>query len=122
MITITKIFRFEAAHFLPCHLGKCKNVHGHSYVLEIEIEGDRNFEGPEKDMVMDFGNLSKIVNELVIDRLDHKILNDIFDNPTAECMVMEIAKWLKPYINIRTNKLARVKLWETNKCCATWKT
>ena len=60
---ITKIFRFESAHHLPGHHGKCARPHGHSYRLEVTIHGPIKHAPEESDygMVMDFGDLSQIV-------------------------------------------------------------
>ncbi len=94
MIEVVKEFTFDSAHFLPKYEGNCKNVHGHTYRLIIGIKGKIN---PETGMVVDFKELKDIVKRLVIDELDHKMLNDIkvenekhpfpADNPTAENMV-----------------------------------
>ena len=62
-LSITKEFTFEAAHWLPDHQGSCNRPHGHSYILEIEVEGETRREGPAKGMVMDFGMLKKAVTE-----------------------------------------------------------
>src|SRR5579884_3719011 len=73
---LTKTFRFEAAHHLPFHRGKCARPHGHSYRLEVSLRGPVK-ECPEQSdhgMVMDFGDLSRIVQEAVIERLDHQDL------------------------------------------------
>ena len=79
MIHLTKIFRFEAAHALMGYDGRCRNIHGHSYEMRVTIKGmpiidDNN---PKNGMVMDFGDLKKIVNEEIIDHYDHAfIIND----------------------------------------------
>jgi len=75
--TITKIFRFEAAHHLPGHRGKCANPHGHSYRLEITLRGPVKDAPNQSDdgMAMDFSDLTQIVRASVIERLDHQDLN-----------------------------------------------
>jgi len=125
MISICKTFSFEAAHFLPNHLGKCKNLHGHGFRLEVEISGvpKKGDKDPSKGMIMDFGDLKKIVNGLIIDRLDHTTLNNTFLNPTAENMVLKFAAMLKSSFtanNCRVN-LERVRLYETATAYAEWK-
>lgn len=66
---IAKEFRWEMGHRLPEHFGKCKNIHGHSYKMLIELEGDIQKNG----MVMDYYDLKKIVNPIV-EKLDHAFL------------------------------------------------
>ena len=133
-ISVTKIFEFEAAHRLPHHKGKCCNLHGHTYKLEVEVAArvvdfyafndPREMGGKVTGMVMDFGDLKKIVKEEVIDKLDHKMLNDlggicgIFeDYPTAE----NICLWIESRIKARGIFPCRIRLWETSTSYAEWK-
>ena len=119
MITITKIFRFEASHSLPKHKGKCKNLHGHSYKLEVTV-GSKQLN--EKDMVMDFGDLKKIVNKEIIDKLDHQHLNQFYDNPTAENMVIDFFNKINDGLfGFNFVFLDSIRLWETDTCHADWK-
>ncbi len=83
---ISKEFTFDAAHYLTKYHGKCENLHGHTYRLRVSVEGEIG----EEDMVVDFVALKRLVNERVVDKMDHKNLNDLFENPTAELM----AKWI----------------------------
>jgi 6-pyruvoyltetrahydropterin/6-carboxytetrahydropterin synthase len=75
---ITKIFRFEKAHNLPGHQGKCAHLHGHSYRLEVTLRGPIKDVPEQSDhgMVMDFEGLSRIVRASIIERLDHSMLNE----------------------------------------------
>src|SRR5438034_326319 len=66
---IAKEFRWEMGHRLPFHEGLCKNVHGHSYKMIVELEGEVN----ENGMIIDFFDLSKIIKPL-IDEHDHAFL------------------------------------------------
>ncbi len=66
---ISKEFKWEMGHRLPRHNGACKNVHGHSYRLRVEIEGEPNEEG----MVIDFHDISAAVKPLIAE-LDHAFL------------------------------------------------
>ena len=100
---IGKIFHFDAAHFLPGYKGKCKRLHGHTYKLEIVVEGRKKKNG----MVIDFNELKTIVRETVLDRLDHQNMNEIFENPTAENM----AEWIFDELNKKI-PLCSVRLWE----------
>ena len=92
-ISITKVFRFDSAHHLPSHKGKCARLHGHSYRLEVTLQGPIKNDPGESDhgMIMDFGDLSQIVKTAVIERLDHQDLNIITNiYTTAENLVLWI--------------------------------
>lgn len=120
MVEITKIFEFEAAHYLPYHKGLCKNLHGHSYRLEVTIAGEIQKEGEERGMVMDFGHLKKIAKVQILNEFDHSNLNKLFDNPTAEIMVKAIALQIQLCLHANI-KVAKVRLWETSTSYATWR-
>ena len=123
MITVCKTFEFSAAHNLPNHEGLCKNLHGHTYKLEVEVIGAVRKRGAEKGMIVDFGNLKKIINKVIIDKLDHSLLNKTFDNPTAEEMVQEMSFWIDNEFVAKetTFKLLRLRLWETPTSYAEWR-
>ncbi len=72
-IRITKQFTFEAGHALYGYDGKCKNVHGHSYKLNVTVIGSpiSDSSNVKYGMVIDFGDLKKIVKEEIVDRFDH---------------------------------------------------
>lgn len=75
--TLTKTFRFEAAHHLPGHDGKCARVHGHSWVGHVIVTGDSLIEeGPKEGMLVDYGDLSRAVQPIVEEFLDHWDLNE----------------------------------------------
>lgn len=105
MMRICREFYFDAAHFLPRYNGRCERLHGHTYKLEVVVEGEVG----EGGMVMDFNHLKEVVKDSIIRKLDHENLNEIFDNPTAE----NIAQWI---IDELKNKIPvySVKLWEGN--------
>jgi 6-pyruvoyltetrahydropterin/6-carboxytetrahydropterin synthase len=105
---VTRSFRFEAAHQLPWHEGKCRNLHGHSYRLEVSVEGPLN----EHGIVLDFADLKAVVKREVIDRYDHTYLNDLMDNPTAEIIAQSIWKSLEA----AGLEVVAVRLWETEDC------
>jgi 6-pyruvoyltetrahydropterin/6-carboxytetrahydropterin synthase len=76
VIRISKEFKFEMAHALMGYDGPCRNIHGHSYGLTITIAGTpiRDESQTKLGMVMDFGDLKKIVRETVINEFDHALL------------------------------------------------
>ena len=75
-IRLTKEFDFEVAHALHNYDGPCQNIHGHSYKLFVTVRGEPNADtsNPKLGMVMDFGDLKKIVKEEIVDQLDHAIM------------------------------------------------
>lgn len=111
---IRKQFAFEAAHVLPHHTGKCSRLHGHSYRLDVTIEGGLQDAGPASGMILDFDELGRLVKALVEDELDHRSLNDFIPNPTSENIVVWIWRRLAPELP----QLAELTLWETATACA----
>ncbi len=94
--TIYKEFRFEAAHRLPHHDGKCRRLHGHSWVGRVYVKGDRLIDtGPKSGMVMDFHDLKAYLTPLLENYLDHHYLNKTtgLENPTSEAL----ARWIYGY-------------------------
>ena len=108
---VTKIFKFEMAHKLDTSYSEeCRNIHGHSYKLEVTFEGVINKDG----MVIDFKKLKEIVQPLVT-FFDHGFIDkeSFFGmNPTAENM----AHWIFDEIRKKTALIIKVKLWETETC------
>jgi 6-pyruvoyltetrahydropterin/6-carboxytetrahydropterin synthase len=87
---IRKRFTLEAAHFLPDHDGPCRQMHGHSWVIVVEIQSPTLVaDGPKRYMVADFSDVSAAVRPLIA-RLDHTVLNDVLPYPTSEAL----AQWL----------------------------
>jgi 6-pyruvoyltetrahydropterin/6-carboxytetrahydropterin synthase len=113
-ISITKQYTFEAAHQLLNHTGKCGNLHGHSYLLEVTISGPiRPADGSsDEGMIMDFADMGAVVTSEVIEKFDHTFLNDVVDYvTTAENLAADIFDIL---IAVGL-PLSRVRLWETKK-------
>lgn len=102
-------FRFEAAHRLPKvppgH--KCQRLHGHSFKVELSIEGPVN---PDTGWFIDFGDLFDAWKPLH-DKLDHNYLNEVegLENPTSEVL----AKWIWDHLKPSMPYLRRVTLFET---------
>ena len=95
---IAKEFRWEMGHRLPKHDGACRNVHGHSYRMVVEVEGEID---PGTGMVMDFADI-KMAFKPILDRLDHYYLNEIpgLENPTSEVLAHWIWARIKPTLPI----------------------
>lgn len=147
---VSKTIRFEAAHRLQNHMGACSNIHGHSYKLEVTLEGMLTASA----MVLDFGDLSRIVKALVNEGIvgdrrecpfDHAILLEENDPllahlqkttapqglrirvmekaPTAEHMAEVFAREVQEALDWEGKMHARVRgirLWETETSCVTW--
>jgi len=79
-ITIGREFKFDAGHRLPLHEGKCAQVHGHTYTMLVELSGEVD---KKTGMLVDFYDLKRVV-EVVLDEVDHKYLNDIYEVTTVE--------------------------------------
>ena len=114
-ISVTKIFDFQSAHYLPGYDGKCANVHGHRWVVEIEYSGSI---WAKSGMVLDFHNIKAVVEPL-IDKLDHQTLNDILYMPTAENLVEYFRENLP--ISIERAALTRIRIYEAPDSYAEWR-
>jgi 6-pyruvoyltetrahydropterin/6-carboxytetrahydropterin synthase len=90
---ISKRFRFEAAHRLPNHDGKCARLHGHSWVGWVVLERDElQQDGAQSGMLMDYAEITRRIEPLLRESLDHYYLNEStgLQNPTSE----ELARWI----------------------------
>lgn len=115
---ITQAITFEAAHRLP-NLPKdhkCFNLHGHSYRVEVTIEGEVD---PHAGFVIDFFQIEGMLNFLH-GQVDHKLLNDVqgLENPTVENIAIWF--WDRIAINAKGASLREVKVFETSNCWATY--
>lgn len=111
--TIKTVSRFSAAHVIPGHPGICARLHGHNFRMEVEVKGTQL---NEIGILIDFQDLKSATQNL-IDKIDHRYLNEIppFDkiSPTAE----NIAQWayheIKKQINPALAQLVAVSVWES---------
>jgi 6-pyruvoyltetrahydropterin/6-carboxytetrahydropterin synthase len=141
-IRITKHFDFETAHALYGYDGKCKNIHGHSYHLHVTVIGTpiEDPDHPKNGMVMDFGDLKKIVREEIVLKFDHAVVlnansphrelaKTIEDHshkivmvpyqPTSEKMLFDFAERIR--VRLPENvSLHSLKLYETSNSYAEW--
>ncbi len=110
---VAKRFGFDAAHFLPNYEGKCKELHGHHWVVELAVEGEVN---EKSGMVIDFVLLKEFL-KVVETTFDHKLLNNIISNPTAENLCLWIKCKFEDYCTqtayMKGIKLSWIKVWET---------
>jgi 6-pyruvoyltetrahydropterin/6-carboxytetrahydropterin synthase len=132
MARVTKEFKFEAAHQLPGHKGKCADLHGHSYVVELGFEGPiiRSNGASEDGFVIDFSDVSGMMKPLIEQYLDHKFLNDSIPELSRTSAEL-LACWIFGRIYHALDQLRRqnplyggvklvdVCLWETATSTAT---
>ncbi|MCE7857274.1 MAG: 6-carboxytetrahydropterin synthase [Ignavibacteria bacterium CHB3] len=76
---IAKEFRWEMGHRLPDHFGLCKNIHGHSYKMLVEFDGELN----KDEMIIDYYDVEKIINP-IIEKLDHSFMVNKNDKVVLE--------------------------------------
>ncbi|MEZ5082873.1 MAG: 6-carboxytetrahydropterin synthase [Bacteroidales bacterium] len=141
LIRVTKQFTFEMAHALLGYDGACKFVHGHSYGLSVTVIGNpiKDESSPKLGMVIDFGDLKKIVKETVVDVFDHALVlnaktpresfsmtKELFDKmifveyqPTSENMVADFAGRIGSKLPSGM-KLHSIRLRETATSFADW--
>lgn len=141
LVRVTKEYGFEMAHALWNYDGVCKNIHGHSYKLFVTVIGApiTDQSNPKLGMVIDFGDLKRIVNDEVVDKFDHAImlsdkapikellgLKQMFERyeilnyqPTCENLLIDIVGRLRNKMPEGV-KLFSVKLHETVSSYAEW--
>ena len=136
MITVTKTIRFDAAHILTNHQGLCKNLHGHTYRVDVSVaQGD----GDTRDMVIDFKDLKRIASEVVCERFDHAFIYNTESAGEREIAAVvekngmrtvaipfrstaeNLARMFFGELKARIPGLSAVKVWETADSCAEYR-
>jgi len=125
MFEVTVEQTFAAGHALREYKGKCENIHGHNYKVQITVEGEQlNRIG----LLVDFVELKRVVRE-VVNRLDHQFINDLepftIINPSAE----NIAKYFYDEVSERMGitdgetptRISQIKIWETDTSIAVYR-
>ncbi len=140
-IRVTKQFGFEMSHALLNYDGLCRNIHGHSYKLQVTLIGEPVFEpgSPKDGMVIDFSVLKKLIKKKIVDPFDHSLminnqsaheklidLGDMYERhhmvnfqPTTENLIIYIADKLKNILPEHL-ELFSVRLYETTNSFAEW--
>ena len=139
MLSLTKIFHFEMAHAICGYPGSCKNIHGHSYELEVTVTGDKENQNyiTAPGFILDFKELKQLVTSSIIKTFDHKLVlsgsylgqNPAIKSqenlvaweaePTAENLLIYMAKILCNVLPEEV-KLVRLRLYETKDSYAEW--
>jgi 6-pyruvoyltetrahydropterin/6-carboxytetrahydropterin synthase len=107
---------FSAAHHLLNYEGECENQHGHNWKVEVYAQSEKL---NESNILIDFKVLKKKLNE-IIDRLDHKDINELEDfkdiSPSSEIL----AKYIYIALKKEISELTKVSVWETDRACASY--
>ena len=140
-IQVTKYYDFEMAHALWNYDGICKNIHGHSYKLYVTVQGEpiNDPDNKKNGMVIDFGDLKRIVKSNIVDVYDHTLvvsnlaphekllgLGQMYERhhvvdfqPTCENLVLHFVGIIKPLLP-EGIVLKNLKLYETANSSAEW--
>jgi 6-pyruvoyltetrahydropterin/6-carboxytetrahydropterin synthase len=113
-VQIEAEFTFAAAHRLPRYNGKCFNLHGHNYKLQVVLRGEPD---AYSGIFVDFGDVETAVQRNILDQCDHSNLNDLIENPTAE----NIATWMWGRLDGKLPGLVEVRLWEIPTSCVVYR-
>ncbi len=136
MITVTKTVRFDAAHVLTNHRGLCKNLHGHTYRVDVSVTAP---DDGADDMVIDFKDLKRVATEVVCDRFDHAFIYSTESDGEREiASVVErlgmktaaipfrstaenLARLFYGELKARIPGVSSVRVWETADSCAEYR-
>ena len=134
MTTVTKTVKFDAAHVLTDHQGLCRNLHGHTYRVDVSVATET-----DGDMVVDFKELKAVANEVICDRFDHAFIYNTRSAGESEIAavvekhgmrtvaipfrstVENLARMFYGELRARLPGLSSVKVWETSDNCAEYK-
>ena len=132
-LEIGKTFHFSAGHVLWRDewdeetnrkvFDKCARAHGHNYLLTVAVSGDLE---AETGMIMNYYQLTATINDLIVSKWDHRVLNDLepFNQgilPTAENLVVVVLEMLKQEFNMTLWHPTKVRVQETDKTYAEWR-
>lgn len=136
MTTVTKTVKFDAAHILTNHQGLCKNLHGHTYRVDVSVT---QADAVDRDMVIDFKDLKHLAREMICDRFDHAFIYNTESTGEREIAAVvekngmrtvaipfrstaeNLAKLFYTDLKSRVPGLSAVKVWETADSCAEYK-
>lgn len=131
MFKIAKEFSFDMAHMLDGHDGKCQNLHGHTYTLQVEVSGSLQPEGAKAGMVMDYSDLKAAVKQHILEPMDHAFIYDAgsekeckiarllqeLDSKTfalpARTTAEQMAKYMFDTLENAGLPVSLIRLWET---------
>ena len=134
MLTVSKQCQFDAAHVLTRHEGQCRNLHGHTYRVIVEVAEAED----GRDMVIDFKDLKQVIREVILDRFDHAFIYN--EASESECEIAAViakhgmksaglpfrstaenlARHFYDALAVRVNVVA-VRVFETPESCAEYR-
>lgn len=110
---------FSSAHQLNGYQGKCENIHGHNWKVEVELGGEKL---DDVGMLVDFTDVKSLLKNL-LSELDHKMLNDLEPfknmNPSSELIAKYLYNKIKPGLSSGVN-ICAVHIWESERSKATY--
>ena len=136
MTTVTKSVKFDAAHILTNHQGLCKNLHGHTYRVDVSVTQP---DDDPRDMVIDFKDLKSVATSIICDRFDHAFIYSTASEGESEiASVVEkhgmrtvalpfrstaenLARYFFGELKPQIPGLTSVKVWETADSCAEYR-
>ena len=136
MTTVTKTVRFDAAHILTNHQGLCKNLHGHTYRVDVSVA---QADGAGGDMVIDFKDLKRVATETICDRFDHSFIYSTTSEGEREIAALverhgmrtvalpfrstaeNLARMFYEDLLPKVPGLESVRVWETADSCAEYR-
>jgi 6-pyruvoyltetrahydropterin/6-carboxytetrahydropterin synthase len=110
VMKVAKEFRWEMGHRLPEHFGNCKNIHGHSYKMIVEFEGEMN----KDEMIIDFYDIDRIIKPL-IEKLDHAFMVNKNDRDVIEFLEKIKSKKFVVDFNSTVENICKYALEEIKK-------
>ena len=133
MLTVTKTVRFDAAHVLTNHQGMCRNLHGHTYRVDVSVRRGPATQSAEipSDMVIDFKDLKRVIEESVVSRFDHAFIYNETSPAESEIAAVvvkhgmravalpwrstaeNLARHFFAELSARIPGVSSVKVWET---------
>lgn len=125
MFEVTVEQTFSAGHSLREYRGKCENVHGHNYRIQVTVEGEKlNRIG----LLVDFVELKRAVRH-VVERLDHQFINDLEPfttvNPSAENLAKYLYDEVSQLLDLTSSeqpvRISQIKVWETDTSIAVYR-
>ncbi len=120
MYELKIVSQVAAAHQLREFHGKCEQLHGHNWKIEVYVTGDTL---GEDGLLIDFGLIKKDTKK-VLNKLDHKFLNELEpfeeENPSSENIARYIYESLSQTLNNDTIRISKVTAWESDTACATY--
>lgn len=120
MFELKIITQFAAAHHLRDFKGKCEQLHGHNWKVEVFVRADQL---DSAGLVRDFGEIKSVTRE-VLNGLDHRYLNELSpfqqENPSSEHIARYLYQQLSRLLNDERARVSKISVWESDTSCATY--